>query len=339
MVIQNWIKGNHFVYFIYHVKHTNWSKFISDLSYVSKSIKLSKFYLLLSIFYSSLRFGNSFYEYLYYGFHNVSLQGKKLYALSGYMYEYQLKMNPRDQRYLLEDKMVFLKKYKEFIGREWLDLNISDIEEISAFIKGKSKVVLKNSKGQAGNFVKIIDLQYFTSPSLFEYSKNNNFDLLEEFVFQHKTLMDLAPNSLNTLRIITQINNQEKVKIIGTILRLGYDRETDNISTGGLACSFDPGTGIVNTNGISFDISKPDFLVHPVSGKILKGFQIPYWRESIEMARKAALLFPQNRSVGWDIAIKNEGPILIEGNHNWGARIWQMPVKQGLKPILIEYCK
>ena len=86
-----------------------------------------------------------------------------------------------------------------------------------------------------------------------------------------------------------------------------------------------------------FRSTKPDYKTHPISGKILLGFQIPFWYESLELAKKAALLYPQNRSVGWDIAIKNNGPILIEGNHNWGARLWQMPVKQGLKHLLEPY--
>jgi len=28
---------------------------------------------------------------------------------------------------------------------------------------------------------------------------------------------------------------------------------------------------------------------------------------------------------------------LIEGNHDWGARVWQMPAGTGLKKILSKY--
>jgi hypothetical protein len=52
------------------------------------------------------------------------------------------------------------------------------------------------------------------------------------------------------------------------------------------------------------------------------------------MVRKAAVLFPENRSIGWDIAITKDGPELIEGNHNWCKLLWQLPVKQGLKKDL-----
>ena len=63
------------------------------------------------------------------------------------------------------------------------------------------------------------------------------------------------------------------------------------------------------------------------------GFQIPFWKETLELVREAALLQTGNRSVGWDIAITDIGPELIEGNHNWCKLLWQLPVQRGLKQI------
>ena len=55
------------------------------------------------------------------------------------------------------------------------------------------------------------------------------------------------------------------------------------------------------------------------------------------MVKKVALLHPQNRSIGWDVAITNDGPELLEGNHNWRKLLWQLPVKKGLKQKLKKY--
>ena len=52
---------------------------------------------------------------------------------------------------------------------------------------------------------------------------------------------------------------------------------------------------------------------------------------------KAASEMPENSSVGWDIAITENGPELIEGNHNWCKLLWQLPVKKGLKHVLDKY--
>ena len=70
-----------------------------------------------------------------------------------------------------------------------------------------------------------------------------------------------------------------------------------------------------------------------MTGKAYSGLIVPYWREVTELANKAAMLSPENRSVGWDIAITANGPELIEGNHNWCKLLWQLPVKQGLKKV------
>jgi hypothetical protein len=67
------------------------------------------------------------------------------------------------------------------------------------------------------------------------------------------------------------------------------------------------------------------------------GFEIALLIESVEMVRKAALYIPENRSIGWDVAITETGPQLIEGNHNWCKLLWQLPVKQGLKSELEKY--
>ena len=69
------------------------------------------------------------------------------------------------------------------------------------------------------------------------------------------------------------------------------------------------------------------------------GFQVPFWSETLELVKAAALVNTDNRSIGWDVAITNDGPELIEGNHDWCKLLWQLPVKKGLKPILEKYKK
>ena len=109
------------------------------------------------------------------------------------------------------------------------------------------------------------------------------------------------------------------------------------MAAGNIAAPIDEMTGLVSGSGVYSDITKTDEIEHPVTGVKIEGFQVPYWPEVMNMVKEAALLHPQNRSIGWDVAITNEGPELLEGNHNWCKLLWQLPVKKGLKPVLEQY--
>jgi len=56
---------------------------------------------------------------------------------------------------------------------------------------------------------------------------------------------------------------------------------------------------------------------HPDTSLPLKGFRLPFWDEAMTLARRATALFVPLRTIGWDVAITAEGPVLIEGNARW----------------------
>jgi hypothetical protein len=148
--------------------------------------------------------------------------------------------------------------------------------------------------------------------------------------------MALSPSGVNTVRIITQ-NNRGKIEILGSILRISVNSEVDNMAAGNIAALVEIKTGIVIGEGVYSDFKKLNKTNHPVTGHTIVGFAIPYWNEVIDLSKRAALHTPDNRSVGWDIAITDIGPELIEGNHNWCKLLWQLPAKSGLKKRLEEY--
>lgn len=286
---------------------------------------------------SCLARGNSFHEYYYYKFYEKSNLLRNTYATMGFMYEYQRKFNPPHRRGVLVDKIKFFEIYAPFIGREWINIQEDSINKVSIFIKDKEKIVLKNSLSGGGKAVKIYSTQTFTAHDLLNEALIHNYNIAEDFVYQHSKLQKLSPMSLNTVRFVTQLTNDNNVEIIGAMLRMGIHKETDNLSSGGIACNIDIKTGKICSNGASFDITLPEFETHPVSGLPLFGFEIPFWPEVIEMCKQAAMSNTDNKSIGWDVAITNKGPLIIEANNDWGARVWQMPAGQGLKHKLLKY--
>ena len=54
---------------------------------------------------------------------------------------------------------------------------------------------------------------------------------------------------------------------------------------------------------------------HPDTGAAIAGRALPYWQETLDLARRAhTLAFADHVVIGWDIAILAEGPRLVEGN-------------------------
>lgn len=69
---------------------------------------------------------------------------------------------------------------------------------------------------------------------------------------------------------------------------------------------------------------------HPDTNIKFEGFEIPYYKEAIKAVCTAHKLFYNINTIGWDIAITEEGPIFIEGNDNWEISLMQACDK-GLK--------
>ncbi|MFT3705711.1 MAG: sugar-transfer associated ATP-grasp domain-containing protein [Agriterribacter sp.] len=330
---------NRIIYLGYYFQTTSKEKFYRNFKYVKEKNHISSVGLYKDILFSSLKYNVSFMDYFKLRFFDKTKKERAEYAGAGFMYKYQLLMNPRGHRDVLENKVKFLNHFKDFSGRTWatIDKLESDPALVQQFLDDeRGKVVLKNSHGQAGKEVIVFETKGVSKEQLLDVMKKNHFDLIERFVVQHDDLMKIAPRGLNTARIITQYHDG-KVDIIGTSLRLSVLMNIDNISAGNFAVPVDPETGVVTDSGIYVDVTKEDVFTHPLTGFELIGFKVPFWKECREIVTKAALLTPENKSIGWDVAITNDGPLLIEGNHNWNNDLWQMPLRRGLKKVLLQY--
>jgi glutathione synthase/RimK-type ligase-like ATP-grasp enzyme len=70
---------------------------------------------------------------------------------------------------------------------------------------------------------------------------------------------------------------------------------------------------------------------HPDTGAQIEGRKLPLWEEVKELALTAHRLFDDRVVIGWDIAMLDGGPILIEGNGNPDMDIIQRFMTTGLR--------
>lgn len=329
-----------FLYLVYYIKRLEWDKYILFINYASNKSQKSKVKIVIDSVFSVFRFNISLLEYFQFRFFEKNHIERIKWAGTGFMYEYQLKMNPKDKRDILDDKRKFHKAYNKFIKHLCADLEELKKDKSLAdkiLAVPSNKIVLKVFNGKCGREILFKNANEFTVDSLIEFMIKNKYDLVEEFITQHNELSKLSPAAVNTVRIFTQLNKNDEVEILGCRLRISANKSVDNLAAGNIAAPIDIITGIVCGPGIYSDITKSDVIIHPATNVNIIGFKIPFWEETLQLAKDAALLHKQNRSIGWDIAITENGPDLIEGNHDWCKLLWQLPVKQGLKKELERY--
>ena len=162
--------------------------------------------------------------------------------------------------------------------------------------------------------------------------------ICQEKVVQHHEMDRLYDKSVNTIRLVTIRSLKDgEIKTIPPILRIGANGSiVDNTSQGGIAVGFDISTGRLDEYGIY----KPNYGLktreHPNSHIVFSTFIIPFLKESIEMAIRFHTFFLDIHSIGWDIAITENGPVFIEGNDNWEINGHQ-DGNHGLKKECMEY--
>lgn len=147
--------------------------------------------------------------------------------------------------------------------------------------------------------------------------------LLEECLSQHPDIDELAPFTVNTVRIVTLLRDADAVVLLACI-RLGRAGSmVDNYSQGGYCAYVDPDTGII---GPAKRRDAPGAVLetrHVDNGVRFTGRAVPLWSEAVALCLRAARLTPGLRAVGWDVVITPAGPVIIEGNRDWGLMMWQ----------------
>lgn len=144
--------------------------------------------------------------------------------------------------------------------------------------------------------------------------------IVQERIVQHPEIAAFHVSSLNTFRIVTFVDREGEPALFGGFFRMGVAGSVvDNASSGGVVCGFDPALGVLNEAG--WRIGKTNFesiATHPTSGEKFSAKKVPFMKEVVELALNAHRFTPWIRSVGWDIAVRDDGPVLIEGNERWG---------------------
>jgi hypothetical protein len=263
-----------------------------------------------------------------------------------YLYKLKIKFNHERDRDVLENKLFFdmffqqytipLPRNVMFNNKNIFTINgtFKQIASFSDFLsllsdafqktEGDSLIIKKTSWSYGGDHIY----------KVLHHDLNSDLDklqqiyreviksgyLFQETVKQHPDLQLLNSTCLNTIRFDTFIDADGSVEIISAYLRTNIKgHHADNERSGGCEISIDLATGRLKKFGtLTLKYNGLQRLtVHPSSNLVFEDFQIPYFSAAKTLILQVARFIPAVRLVGWDVAISEFGPVVIEGNSDY----------------------
>lgn len=204
--------------------------------------------------------------------------------------------------------------YVHLINGIYEDKNYKIIskEDAIKILSNKSNITVKPSMASYGGK----NVEFLNNPSEEEVKKFLENKIGENLIFQEtikqsSTTAKLHPSSLNTIRIMTLILDND-VKILPSAFRMGVGKsKVDNASFGGIYCKINSDGTLSN---FAYDALGKRFDKHPDGGDFSQ-VKFDFMDKVVSMVKETAQRFPHFRLIGWDIAIdENDDPVIIEAN-------------------------
>lgn len=138
--------------------------------------------------------------------------------------------------------------------------------------------------------------------------------LVQERLYNHPELCPLSNEYLASVRIVTFLGQDHAPAFLAAYIGLPYDAIT--VSNEGRGFPLDLATGKILA--CPLHPIMPDYKRELIeASQLAVGNTLPYWQQAKELVCKAHRLMPDYFSLGWDIAITANGPVILETNIGW----------------------
>lgn len=269
--------------------------------------------ILLDMAKCILRDHVGYMEYNLFNFVSKNQSQRDTYVNFDYSQNLFRTLNDPEYSRLFNDKLEFNRIFSQYLGREYLDISQSTFEDFERFCKGKKKIFSKPADSFSGKGIyRNYEIDENTDlHELYDFFKEHHL-FVEDSIVQHEKMNELNPTSINTVRVTTVLH-KDKAHVMYALLRVGRKgMMVDNVGSGGMYTVLSDDGEIINPLWSDKTITTYD--KHPDSGYDFIGFKVPYFKEALLLCEKAAQVEKNVRYVGWDIAISEKGPTIVEGN-------------------------
>lgn len=301
--------------------------------YMPEANFLLRLVMFLDVIWASWFYGGAIDDYFRYHFFLRSHADRKNFIVWRKRKRIINTCNKKEDRDIFNAKPRFNKTFAAFVGRDWLNTAECSFDDFASFISRNKRFFVKPVAGSFGWGVRVQEADNHQDMQGLFHSLYAEKVLVEEVIQQWAEMAEFNPTSVNTLRIVTLLCGDGTAKVMTATLRCGNgDKCADNFHHKGIASMIDIPTGVVTSTGV--DMESRRFILHPVSQKPIIGFKIPFWDKILATVTAAAQVVPTVRYVGWDVALGNDGRvIIIEGNSAADPDVTQMPDQVGKWPL------
>ena len=204
------------------------------------------------------------------------------------------------------------------MNRIWyIDNMPTTFEKVLAVLKGNESFVkmATDSEGGAGVFYLPSDVDVKKVVAVIDSIDTDI--VIQQAIKQSKTMSELNKSSVNTIRLLSFLDQNGNVKIYSSVVRMGIDNsKVDNASSGGITCGIEKDGRL---KPIAYSAKGQRFENHPNTHLQFDTVTIPKYRELEELVKKLHIRLPHFRLLSWDFALGvDDEPILIEVNLRYG---------------------
>jgi len=277
-------------------------------------------------------------EYFLFGLRNLSNDERSEFISEKFMYMTMGRLIPRKKHDLeIEDKMYFYTLAKKYFKRQCVGVNgPEDYSKFEEMVLSAHDVILKPNNSSRGKGIesRIINNKEEAKAAFDWMMVSEDHWIVEERIHQCKDMAAWNESSCNTVRFMSFLNKQG-FNFITPCFRTGRKGSVvDNGDCGGVFANVDTKTGRLVTDGM--DETGKMYEKHPDSGITYRGWQIPRYDELVKTVESIHReIMPSHPYIGWDMALTDEGWVLIECN--WGQVANQYIDHQGRRKEFLKY--
>lgn len=155
-------------------------------------------------------------------------------------------------------------------------------------------------------------------------------DFLVQDVLQNHAAIRPFAEAVATVRLTNfVIEGDVRTPIIILKIPAGANIADNFWRPGNMLADLDPETGTIRRVIQGEGMDMQTFDTHPASGVPMVGVQLPFWREIIELNREFALAFSPLPFNSLDVAVTDDGPVIVEANTGGSFKLPQLASGRG----------